>query len=65
MTANPSLLLTANSVAVFSKFCATFKFSGFSKFVPILLAAGELYVIAPRKARRILQGESPCREENQ
>ena len=24
-----------------------------------------LTVIAPRKARRILQGESPCREENQ
>ena len=21
--------------------------------------------VAPRKARRILQGESPCREENQ
>ena len=25
----------------------------------------QLIVIAPRKARRILQGESPCREENQ
>ena len=27
--------------------------------------AAELVVIAPGKARRILQGESPCREENQ
>jgi len=27
------------------------------------IPASELYVIAPSKARRILQGESPCREE--
>ena len=28
-------------------------------------APAEAYVIAPSKARRILQGESPCREVNQ
>ncbi len=30
-----------------------------------VVEAVELGAIAPRKARRILQGESPCREENQ
>jgi succinyl-diaminopimelate desuccinylase len=46
------------------------EYLGWPSFTPTVIQAPsagppQLNVIAPRKARRILQGESPCREEDQ